>query len=147
MRRALAIVLAAGCAHAPLAVQAPPPPTVSADVLAAELGDAGVSAEVLAAWQKQPGDAGTPDAPTFQAVRGAALLPSGWRGFGPSCVVPAATCQAAGSRLAGDDARIAELERVPPGVRPQLVSALVGFGLGLAAGATAGALVYGLLKR
>lgn len=138
MRRAIAIVMIAACAHAPAAV-VPPQPTLSADVVAAELGDAGVTADVLSAWQ--------PDGGTISAVRGAALLPQGWRAFGPSCVVPSTTCLAAGRKLAGDGAEITELDRVPPGVRPQIASALVGFGLGLAAGAAAGAFVYGLVKH
>lgn len=136
MRGALALILAAGCVRAPAAVSPTVPATLSADAVAAELGDAGVSAADLETWAP---DAGA-DAPV-QAVRGAALLPQGWRAFGPSCVVAAPRCVAAGQRLAGDDARIAELERVPPGVRPQIASALIGFGLGLVAGLSAAAAV------
>lgn len=130
MRAAIALLLC-GCWTSSVVVRRVPP-TLVASVVVATPGDAGVSPSAVAGWDSA--DAG--DAPLVeQSTRGVALVPdAGWYAFGPSCIVAAPRCEAAGQELAGWKAQRDELERVPPGVRPQLVAAFVGFGLGVLTG-------------
>lgn len=123
-----AALLFVACVHVAPVSQ---PPTLVTELARAEAADAGVSAQAAAGWDTL--DAG--DAPRIaQASHGEALLPdAGWATFGPSCIVAAGRCEAGGQKLAGADATVAELERVPPGVVPQIISAAIGFALGCVA--------------
>lgn len=127
LNRAALTLLLVACAH----VATPQPPTLVTETARAEVADAGISAQAAAGWDTL--DAG--DAPRItQASHGEALLPdAGWATFGPSCIVAAGRCEAGGQKLAGSDATVAELERVPPGVVPQIISAAIGFALGCVA--------------
>ncbi len=121
-------MLLAGCVTASAATIAPVRVVeISAGCL--ELDDAGVMPLAL----EQLHDAGAVD--VEQVGAGLVLTPdAGWLAVGAGCYETSASCMGLGQTAASWQAEKAELERVPPGVRPQLVSAGVGLVLGVAIG-------------
>lgn len=105
-------------------------------------GDAGVPADLVAQLTGAADDAGVPF-PVVEQLTAAALEQpdAGWVAVGPGCYEPTATCLGVGQVLARQGAEVPELERVPPGVKPQIIAASIGFALGIVAGVVA---VYGV---
>ena len=73
-----------------------------------------------------------PAALQADAARGL-VSDAGWVDVGPGCYLPVARCMVAGARVEQLAAENAELRRAPPGLKPVITAAWVGFALGAVA--------------
>lgn len=106
-------------------------------LLLAQTIDAG-PVRFLERAELHPGDAGVPvlevsrlDPATIQADAARGASDGGWVDVGPGCYLPVARCMVAGARVEQLEAENAELRRAPPGLKPVVTAAWVGFALGV----------------
>lgn len=118
---------------------------VLAALLAAADVDGGTVTFVEAALVL-PGDAGMPagsverfDPSALQSTATFGLVPdAGWQELGPSCVVSLDACLTKAQHVTNLEAQNVELKAAPPGLRPVITAAWVGWVAGILSAIAAG---------